>query len=115
MLDQEQSTERRASESTHGTPIYRRQMPGGGYVEVELDALPDDAARDARGGPMRGRVVMERRADPGRRSGHPAPVVAELAGDDRDELMADLFRLAQDNAALARSLMRMHAARERTH
>jgi hypothetical protein len=29
--------------------------------------------------------------------------------------MADLFRLARDNAALARSLMRMDAARERAH
>ena len=116
MLDQQQGAERRRVESAHGgTPIYRRQMPGGGYVEVELDTSLDETARDARGGPIRGRVVMERRADPGRRSGHPAPVVAELAGDDRDELMADLFRLAQDNAALARSLMRMHTARERTH
>jgi hypothetical protein len=36
-------------------------------------------------------------------------VVAELVGDDRDELMADLFHLAEDNAALARSLMRLQA------
>ena len=115
MLDQQQGAERRTLESAHGTPIYRRQMPGGGYVEVELDTSLDETARDARGGPIRGRVVMERRSDPIRRSGHRAPVVAELVGDDRDELMADLFRLAQDNAALARNLMRMHAARERTH
>ena len=116
MLDQQQGAERRTLEGAHGgTPIYRRQMPGGGYVEVELDTSLDETARDARGGPIRGRVIMERRADPGRRSGHPAPVVAELAGDDRDELMADLFRLAQDNAALARNLMRMHSTRARTH
>lgn len=115
MLDQHQGAERRALEDSPCTPIYRRPMPGGGYVEVELDALPTPTARDDRGGPIRGRVVMERRADPGRRSGHPAPVVAELAGDDRDELLADLFRLARDNAALARSLMRMDAARERAH
>jgi hypothetical protein len=56
---------------------------------------------------------MERRADPARRYGHQAPVVAELSGDDRDELMADLFRLARDNAALARSLMRMPTAQQR--
>ena len=115
MLDQQQGAERRTVEGVRGAPIYRRPMPGGGYVEVELDASLDETARDGRGGPIRGRVVVERRADPGRRSGHPAPVVAELAGDDRDELMADLFRLAQDNAALARNLMRMHAAGERTH
>ena len=115
MLDQQRGAERTTLERAHGTPIYRRQMPGGGYVEVELDATLDETACDARGGPIRGRVVVERRADPGRRSGHTAPVVAELAGDDRDELMGDLFRLAQDNAALAHNLMRMHAARERTH
>jgi hypothetical protein len=115
MLDQQQGAERTTVEGVRGTPIYRRQLPGGGYVEVELDASLDETARDTRRGPIRGRVVVERRADPGRRSGHPAPIVAELAGDDRDELMGDLFRLAQDNAALARNLMRMHAAGERTH
>jgi hypothetical protein len=112
MLDQQQDAERGAHEGAQRTPLYRRPMPGGGYVEVELDASAD-AASDGRGGPIRGRVIMERRADPGRRYGHQAPVVAQLAGDDRDELMADLFRLARDNAALARSLMRMHAPRER--
>ena len=115
MLDQQQGAERRALDGTRGTPIYRRQMPGGGYVEVELDPSPIHSARDERSGPIRGRVIMERRADPGRRSGHAAPVVAELSGDDRDVLMSDLFRLARDNAAWARNLMRMDAARERTH
>src|SRR5919107_874295 len=62
MLDQQQGAERTTLERAHGTPIYRRQMPGGGYVEVELDATLDETARDARGGPIRGRVVVERRA-----------------------------------------------------
>jgi hypothetical protein len=113
MLDQQQDAAHGAHDGARGTPLYRRQMPGGGYVEVELDAPAGDAAPDGRTTPIRGRVVMERRADPGRRSGHQAPVVAELAGDDRDELMADLFRLARDNAALARSLMRRYADRGR--
>jgi hypothetical protein len=86
-------------------------MPGGGYVEVELDA--PTAAADGTPTRLRGRVVMERRADPGRRYGHQAPVVAELTGDDRYELTTELFRLAQDNAALARNLMRMQAERDR--
>ena len=112
MLDQQQDTERGARDGTRGSALYRRPMPGGGYVEVELD--PPRAAGPAEtGGAIHGRVVMERRADPGRRYGHQAPVVCELVGDDRDELMADLFRLACDNAALARSLMRMHTTRDR--
>lgn len=113
MLDQQQDAERGASRETRGALLYRRPMPGGGYVEVELDAWPDDVASSGRSGPLRGRIVMERRADPGRRFGHSAPVVAELASDDHDELVADLFRLARDNAALARNLMRMGSVRRR--
>lgn len=107
MLDQQQDAERGAHNETRGAPLYRRPMPGGGFVEVELDASRADAALSGSGGPLRGWIVMERRADPGRRYGHSAPVVAELASDDHDELIADLFRLARDNAALARNLMRM--------
>ena len=113
MLDQQQDAERGAHSETRGAPLYRRPMPGGGYVEVELDGSPTDAASSGRGAPLRGRIVMERRADPGRRYGHSAPVVAELASDDHDELIADLFRLARDNAALARNLMRLADGRRR--
>jgi hypothetical protein len=113
MLDQQQDTERDAHDAPRGTPLYRRPMPGGGYVEVELDAPSAEVAVDGQGAPLRGRVILERRADPGRRYGHRAPVVAELSGDDSDELTADLFRLARDNAALARNLMRREAGRQR--
>ena len=113
MLDQHQEAEHGAREVQSGDTLYRRPMPGGGYVEVELDAAR--AAVDGEPGnrPHRGRVVMERRVDPGRRYGHRAPVIAELARDDRDELMAELFHLAQDNAALARSLLRLQSTRQR--
>jgi hypothetical protein len=37
----------------------------------------------------------------------------ELAGEDRDEVTSELFRLAQDNVALARSLLRLQATRQR--
>jgi hypothetical protein len=109
MLDQQQGAERGARNDRPGSTLYRRPMPGGGYVEVELE---DQAvgASEQRDRMLRGRIVMERRADPSRRYGHQAPVVAELTGDDRDELMADLFQLAQDNAALARNLMRLQSA-----
>ena len=112
MLDQRQDAARGAREGPSGAALFRRTMPGGGYVEVELDAPPAAAAPGAAPTRVRGRVIMERRADPGRRYGHRAPVVAELSSDDRDELMADLFRLACDNVALARSLMRMPAAQQ---
>jgi hypothetical protein len=113
MLDQHQNAAQGASDGHSGDTLYRRPMPGGGYVEVELDAVRASADHEAGKRSHRGRVVMERRVDPGRRYGHRAPVIAELAGDDRDELMSELFRLAQDNAALARSLLRLQATRGR--
>ena len=113
MLDPHQNAERSGHDGDTGTPLYRRPMPGGGYVQVELDASSADETADGRSAALRGRVVMERRADPGRRYGHQAPVVAELAGDDRDALMTDLFELARDNAALARSLLQRRTAPER--
>jgi hypothetical protein len=112
MLNHQQDTGHAPVDGRSGTgaALYRRPMPGGGYVEVELDVVreADDVALRARG-----RVIMERRSDPGRRDGHQPPIVAELAGDDVDEVMADLFRLAQDNAALARGLLRWQSARAR--
>ena len=112
MLDQQQD-DGGVLEGRPRAALYRRPMPGGGYVEVELDRLDDDTVSGGGTPPHHGRIIMERRADPSRRYGHPAPVVAELTGDDRDELMADLFRLACDNAALARSLMRRQTMQSR--
>jgi len=109
MLDQHHDAARGAPDRQSGDTLYRRPMPGGGYVEVEMDAVGASVHDEPGKRPHRGRVVMERRVDPGRRYGHRAPVIAELAGDDRDELMSELFRLAQDNAALARSLLRLQA------
>jgi hypothetical protein len=113
MLDQHQDAAHSAHEGQAGDTLYRRPMPGGGYVEVELDAARQSADDEPGTRRHRGRVVMERRVDPGRRYGHRAPVIAELAGDDRDELMSELFRLAQDNAALARTLLRRQSTRQR--
>jgi hypothetical protein len=110
MLDQQQDTGHATPEQRSRTSLYRRTMPGGGYVEVEVEAT-GDAADPA--GRRRGRVILERRADMGRRVSHQPPVVAELVGDDMDGLMAELFRLVRDNAALARSLMRWQSARGR--
>ncbi len=115
MLDQQQDAAGGVHDARSGAALYRRVMPGGGYVEVELDGHTTDAASGDAIAPHHGRIIMERRADPGRRYGHRAPVVAELSGDDRDELMSDLFRLACDNAALARSLMRLQTLQSRAH
>src|SRR5215208_5788430 len=66
MLDQQQGAEREARDDRQASPLYRRPMPGGGYVEVELDILSVNAL-DASDRMLRGRIVMERRAEPSRR------------------------------------------------
>jgi hypothetical protein len=84
-------------------PIYTRPMPGGGYVRVEVLESEVDAERAEY---LRGRVVLERRS--------PAPatpeddhvVVEELEGDDPNVVMSELFRIARDNAAIARRVLR---------
>ena len=108
MLDQQQHAGQAATESRRGNPLYRRPMPGGGYMEMEMEQPA--AAGDGR---PRGWVTVERRVDHARRIGHTPPVVVVLESDDRDELVTDLFAVAQDNAALARGLLRWQAARQR--
>jgi hypothetical protein len=87
--------------------LYTRPMPGGGYVRVEL-VVSDrgDVASERR----RGRVVIEpRRASPRRDDAIPL-VVEELEGDDENSVVAELFRIANDNAAIARRVLRRRAA-----
>jgi hypothetical protein len=78
-------------------------MPGGGYVRVEL-VVSDrgDVAHER----MHGRVVIEPR-DPSPRRDDSAPlVVEEIEGDDENEVVAECFRIARDNAAIARRVLR---------
>ncbi len=83
--------------------LYTRPMPGGGYVRVEL-VVSDrgNVAAERR----RGRVVIEpRRASPRRNDESPL-VVEEVEGTDEDEVVTELFRIARDNAAIARRVLR---------
>jgi hypothetical protein len=76
--------------------IYRRELPGGGYVAINVERERDLA---------RTRVCVERRAREARRAGHVPVVIAEADGDDRSPAFADLYRIAADNAAIARALL----------
>lgn len=79
-------------------PVYRRDLPGGGYVEIDVTRereLP------------RCRVSVERRAKHERRSGHEPVVIADVEGDERSPIFGDLYRMAADNAAIARALLRI--------
>src|SRR5947209_8616622 len=78
------------------SPVYRRELPGGGYVAISVE-------RERR--LVRTRVCVERRARDARRDGHAPVVIAEADGDDRSPAFADLYRIAADNAAIARALL----------
>ena len=96
-----------APEAAAPQPLYSRPMPGGGYVRVEL--LVSEPANVAAEG-LRGRVVMERRS-----LAPPAPngeelIVAEVEGADANVVVTELFRIARDNAAIARRVLRKQGA-----
>jgi hypothetical protein len=81
-------------------------MPGGGYVRVEL--VVSDRANVA-SERRRGRVVIEPRSVSPRRDAAPPLVVEEVEGDNENEVVAELFRIARDNAAIARRVLRRRA------
>lgn len=87
--------------------LYSRPMPGGGYVRVEL--LVSEPANVAAEG-LRGRVVMERRTFAPPAPDDQAMIVAEVAGADMNVVVAELFRIARDNAAIARRVLRQQGA-----
>ena len=83
--------------------LYTRPMPGGGCVRVEL--LVSDSAHIAEER-LRGRVVMERRSTARHTPQEDPVVVEEVEGDDENLIVAELFRIARDNAAIARRILR---------
>ena len=93
--------------------LYRRELPGAGYVAIDLMQPHDESepARSSEG--SRIRVSVERRGDEERRSGHHPPVVAEFTGDDSAPEVGELYRMAADNAALARALIEWQGRRQR--
>lgn len=96
------------------TRLYRRELPGAGYVAIDLIQSHDDSSDDGSDPETsRIRVYVERRADEGRREGHNPPIVAEFAGDQRTPEAGELYRMAADNVALARALIEWQSRRQR--
>jgi hypothetical protein len=90
------------------TPLYTRTMPGGGYVKVELVVSDRGNVAHER---VSGRVVIEPRSASPRRDDLAPLVVEEVEGEDENSVVAELFRIAQDNAALARRVLRQRTVR----
>lgn len=89
--------ERRAVER-----LFHRDLPGGGYVAIEVTPAHATSER-------RVRVVVERRSDRQRRQGHAPPVIIEEAWTPTRGV-GDLYRVACDNVAIARGLLRLQRA-----
>ena len=83
--------------------MYARSMPGGGYVRVELVLRDREAVASER---RLGRVVIEPRDALPRRDGAAPLVVEEVEGEDENAVVAECFRIARDNAAIARRVLR---------
>jgi hypothetical protein len=82
--------------------LYRRELPGGGFVDVRED---EELAGDTH----RAHVAVERRTDPARREGHRPPIVATAEGDSMVGIFRQLLEIASDNVAIARALLRWQA------
>ena len=93
--------------------LYRRELPGAGYVAIDLTHAGDQSTESMHVEVSRIRLSVERRADADRRSGHHPPIVAEIIGDDRAPEVGELYRMAADNAALARALIEWQGRRPR--
>lgn len=90
------SQERRAAER-----LFHRDLPGGGYVAIELTGGKD--------GERFVRVIVERRSDRSRRVGHRPPVILEETWKP-ERGFGELYRMACDNVAIARGLLRLPRA-----
>ena len=76
--------------------LYRRELPGGGYVLIQVDDGGNVACT---------RVWVERRGGSDRRRGHTPVVIAEINGDAGSGAFAEAYRVASDNVAIARRLL----------
>jgi len=91
----------------HGefAPVYRRELPGGGYVAIDVQRRAAERATERV--TCRSRVSVERRGKDERRDGHRPVVIAEADGDERSPQFTELYRIAADNSAIARALLRI--------
>jgi hypothetical protein len=83
--------------------LYTRRLPGGGYVTIEHVDGTDES--------YRARLRVERRADPIRREGHAAPVIAEAQGNAAETVFAELHAIAANNVSVAQRIQRWQAGK----
>ena len=89
--------DRRATER-----LFHRDLPGGGYVAIEMAPVSPASDRLVR-------VLVERRSDRQRRVGHTPPMLIEQPWISATG-MGDLYHLACDNVAIANKLLTLARA-----
>jgi hypothetical protein len=95
---QQETVGHTGSDQRRAERLFHRDLPGGGYVAIEITHRSSEARRV--------RVFVERRGDRNRRRGHQPPVILEE--DWKPERgFGELYRIACDNVAIARSLLRL--------
>src|SRR5213596_2096687 len=85
----------------HEPSVFRRELPGGGYVAIHVQRATEQSVA------VKTRVSLERRAVQERRPGHDPVIIAEADGDERSPAFAEMYRIACDNTAIARALLRL--------
>lgn len=83
--------------------VYQRELPGGGFVHVQ----EEESLRDT--DTHRAHVTVERRTDPTRRDGHEPPIIASAEGKAPNAVFNELLKIAQDNVAIAKALLRLRS------
>lgn len=77
--------------------VYRRHLPGGGYVAIEV--MPTRSLLGLRS--YHGHVVVERRIELERRIGHRPLTVAEADSPTISGVIHELFAVAHSNTLIA--------------
>lgn len=93
--------------------LYRRELPGAGFVCIDVTDVAEEESAGVPRESSRIRVYVERRADAARRIGHEPPVLAECEGGDSAPALGELYRMASDNVALARALLEWQTRRQK--
>ena len=84
---------------------FRRDLPGYGYVAIEVSSMK----RMWRPRVYEGKVVIERRAD-WRREGHEPPVIARASGESVEAVVRKLLPAAQCNSTIGSALLALESA-----
>ena len=80
--------------------IYWRELPGGGFVALDVVEQPTHV-----GGRFLGTITVERRSAPARRVGCAPPIIVEAWARTPGALLHQLLPIARSNPAIGHALL----------